>query len=304
MKAIFTLVNENVNESLIALLSSKKHNDVPHYLFYDEINEDLITQFPQLKFIQIESIVAASEYQKFSKYIDTHHHPALFFMVEYLSQYSAVTYISERVHVTERFDFDKYYNNQLLLAPPIAKPFTKEVASNKFIEAHRISTKTYLSEDLVIINTKRFIDEQILQKFSIFTEDLYNNSEATSNQLSRIPSRYAFNLFIAEGIDYKYLPQNYLLDIEYTANYNDTMVAFYQSHVFDFNIRIDEQIELIDLDITKDVYNLEYLLYVLEFLKSTGLVETKMLEYNEQMIAELILKRNGIYQMRLDQWSY
>lgn len=299
MHAVFTVVNNNVIESLIALLSSHKYNDVPHYLFYEDIDEELKVQFSQLKFVQIESVVEASEYHKFSKYIDTHHHPALFFMVEYLSEYKIATYISERVHVTEQFDFEKYFDDQLFLAPPIAKSFSKEIASNKFIEKHQINTRTYLSEDFVVINTNKFISDNILGRLAVFTEDLYNSSSTNSNQLNRIPSRYAFNLFIADGLEYSYLPQNYLLDIEYTANYDDTMISFYQSYVFDFTKRIDDQIELLELDINKDIYNLEYLQFVLDFLQTINLVPANMLEYNQAMLVELILKRNSIYQARL-----
>lgn len=301
MNAIFTIVNDNFTDSLIALLSSKKYNDVPHYFFYDEINEQMIEKFPQLKFVRIDSIVDASEYQKFYKYVDSHHHPALFFMVEYLKQYETVTYISERVHVTASFDISRYYDEQLFLAPPIAKPFSNEIASNSFIESHKINTKSYLSEDLVVINTHRFINENILEKFAEFTEDLYNRSINNTNKLNQVKSRYAFNLLVAEGLEYKYLPQNYLLDIEYTVNYNNDMVAFYQSDVLDFSSKLDEQIEEIELDIETDVYNLEYLLYIIEFLKSEDLIDQKMLEYNHNALMELILIRNSSYQERLGQ---
>ncbi len=300
MNAIFTVVNNNVTNSLITILSSAKHNDVPHFLFYEEIDDEIIDKYKQVNFVPISSIVEATKYQVFTKYIEQHHHASLFYMVEYLKDYQTVTYLSEHVHVTAEFDYLQFLGEEVFMAPPLAVPFNEEYASNKFIEKYNINTRVYLAEDFVVFNTKQFIEQQIILKFEEFSEELFNQAQNNLNVITRIPSGYVLNLFAA-NYQHKYLPQNYLLDIKYTAEYHQQMIAFYQPATFDYNLNIDDQLELLKIDVAADTYNLEYLLFTLEFLEDTDLVSKSMLTYNYQILVDLILDRNSKYQMRLGQ---
>lgn len=300
MNAIFTVVNNDVTKGLITVLSSVRYNDVPHYLFCEKLEPKLISSYPNIKFVSIGEVIDAFQYQGFTKSTLDAEQLLFLFIIEYLKAYQTVTYLSEKVHVTDAFDYLEYYNSELFMAPPTSSPFETEYATNQFINEYSLDTRVYLNHNFIVINREQFINQKILSKFIKFCHELYNQAQINAKNLTRIPASYGFNLFAA-NLSYYYLPQNYLLDIEYTATYNDRMIAFYQSVVFDYSSPIDEQIDLLEIDVFSDTYNFEYLLFEIEFLAENALIAKESLNRNKRIIDELILKRNINCQERLGQ---
>lgn len=305
--AIFTVTSDEFQKSLLSILSSSKYNPCPHYIFYEQIDEAQVQiamqNYPQIKFMSIEAVADINQYQIYSKYLEHHHHPATLFVVDYLQQYSSIVYISNRIHVTGKFEHEQFIDEQVFLAPPLASPFNDKFVSNKFLERHNIRERVFLSEDLVVINPKQFIKLDVLARFAIFTEELYYQSklDKQANAINRIPSLYAFNLFVANNIPYKYLPQNYMLDISYTIDYQSKMLSFYQPSSVIYLEKFDHQMEFADANIMSDVYHLEYHLFVLEFLKELKISDLSVINHNLNFINKLIIKRNIKYQQRLNQ---
>ncbi len=305
--AIYTVVNNNINKSLITILSSAKYNNVDHYIFYEQndscVTNELIEKFSQLQFVQIESIANDIDYKLFSKYVEDHHHPAMLFTVEFLKNYTNIIYLSDRIHVTKQFSIENYDLSSTFLAPPVSVPYKDNFVSNSFIDSHKLNNRTYLSEDFVVINTKRFINNNVLERLAKFSEDLYYQSklELNTNTLIRIPSHIVYNMFTANNESFNYLPQNFMLDIEYTSDFVGEMVSFYQPTQLDYYQKFDEQIEFIELDLESDVYNLEYLIILLQFMLEENLALSNIVNYNIQYIEQVILDRNLAYQMRLGQ---
>ncbi|WOO89376.1 hypothetical protein R2F61_01345 [Mollicutes bacterium LVI A0078] len=305
--AIYTVVNNDVRKSLLTILSSQKYNDVDHYIFYDEnfssIIKELKINFNNVKLIEIQEFASELDLKSFSKFVDDSHHPACLFAVEYLKGYDSIIYISDRIHVTREFEIEKYNLSRTFVAPPIAIPFNDDFVSNNFINTHKLNNKTFLSDDFVVVNTAKFIENKVLTRLMEFSEELYYQSkiDLNTNVLKRVPSLIVYNIFTANCESFDYLPQNYMLDIAYTSDFVGEMISFYQKEQLDYFSLLENQIEFTQIDFESDIYNLEYVLTLLNFMLESNIVEESIVVQNMNVVNEIILNRNKSYQMRLGQ---
>ncbi len=307
-KAIYMVVNDDVDKTMLTIKSSVEVNTCNHYVFYDsnqiEIGDYAKVENSRIKFIDLNEVIDVKFYHVMAKYVEvSHHHPAVLFVINTLAEYDYIIYLSQKVFVVSEFDCDEYINDEVFIAPPLAAPFDDRFVTNQFINKYHINQRVYLSEDMLIIKPKLFIEQEILKKFEKFVEDLYYQTkiDVNSNKIIRIPTLLTFNLFVGQGIKNRYLAQRFLLNIEYTIDYSGEMAAFYLDESLDYGRRLDEQANFKEIDYTENIYHLEYLLYILKFCLEKQIYPKEVLDFNIAYVKEQIIERNGIYQERLGQ---
>ncbi len=308
--AIYTVINDNITKSIFAIIASyEKNKDVAHYIFYFGSEHDVSEyekHYSHIRWIDLEwwdDKNLFNSLQELTRYVDfNYHNPIFFSIVKYFKAYDYAVYISSHVHILNEFKADAFVFEYTLAAPQIATPIDTDFITNSFKETHAINDNVYLASDIIIFNSKAFIDNQIEDKMKLFFRNLYYQTRIQANEktsLTRIGLETAFNLFCASGVEYKYLPQNYLLDIEYTNDYSGQVIGLYQLTELDYEQRLDSQPQFLEIDYEENIYHLEYMVLYINFLNDHQLVRQSIIDFNLQYLSDLIIMRNKIYQKRL-----
>lgn len=303
--AIYTVISEDAKSSTLSLESSRRlQPNLDHYIYYENSSEqinELIKQFPKLIWKQIDEQLLLQEVTLFERFLDFgYHHPALFHCCKQLMEYDKVVYISEHIHIMHQFNSDHFNVSKPFIGPQLASPVDMRFITNSFKEAHKLSDAVYLSIDLLCFDPKLIKKQNLLQEFEEFAHQLYyQNRISDSVSESRIGIEKALNAFCSTDIGYHYLPQNYMLDIEYTIDYTGPVIGIYQKLDIDYTTRLDKQVNFLEIDYFENVYHLEYMVLITTFISNIGYAKRSDIDYNLNYLQNQIIMRNKIYQSRL-----